>query len=131
MNLRTVEIDEEPWFVAKDVCDALGLDTTHVRRDLDTDERSKLNLGQRGLGAVNAVSESDLYALVVQSRKPEARAFRKWVTSVVLPAIRRDGMYVQGREPQGYEGSAGPRGVSQDLRRLIRHRLTPWAAYDL
>lgn len=62
---------------------------------LDSDEWAKLNLGQRGLAAVNGVSESGLYSLVMNSRKPAARAFRKWVTSVVLAAIRRDGAYIK------------------------------------
>ncbi|MHC0508761.1 BRO-N domain-containing protein [Achromobacter aegrifaciens] len=99
ISLRVVEIGGEPWFVAKDVCDALGLsDVTMSLHRLDSDERAKLNLGQRGLGAVNGVSESGLYSLVLRSRKPEAHAFRKWVTSVVLPAIRRDGAYIKGEE---------------------------------
>lgn len=97
MNLRVVEIEGEPWFVAKDVCDALGLDVSDSRKTLDDDERVLLNAGQYpGLpnrGAV-AVSESGFYSLVLKSRRPEARVFRKWVTSVVLPAIRRDGAYV-------------------------------------
>lgn len=99
ISLRVIELDGEPWFVAKDVCDALGLsDVTMSLHRLDSDERAKLNLGQRGLGAVNGVSESGLYSLVLRSRKPEAHAFRKWVTSVILPAIRRDGAYIKGEE---------------------------------
>ena len=63
-------------------------------KPLDPDERAKFNLGQRGLGAVNIVSESGLYALIMVSHKPEAKAFRKWVTSEVLPSIRRNGVYM-------------------------------------
>ncbi|WP_221622767.1 Bro-N domain-containing protein [Burkholderia anthina] len=94
MSLRTVEIDGEPWFVAKDICDALGLDTTHIRRDLDADEAKVAKLaGFRGRGAI-VVSESGLYALIMRSRKPDARAFRKWIASEVLPSIRKHGTYM-------------------------------------
>lgn len=97
-QLRTVKVDGEPWFVAKDVCDVLGLsDVSMSVQPLDDDEKSKLNLGLRGKPPV-VISESGLYALIMRSRKPQARAFRKWVTSVVLPAIRKDGSYVMGEE---------------------------------
>lgn len=98
-SLRVIEREGEPWFIAKDVCDVLGMsDVTMALKPLDADERAKFNLGQRGLGAVNHVSESGLYALVLRSRKPQAKAFRKWVTSMVLPAIRKDGVYVKDEE---------------------------------
>ncbi|AGK46087.1 phage antirepressor KilAC domain protein [Burkholderia thailandensis MSMB121] len=97
-QLRTVKIDGEPWFVAKDVCDVLGItNPTDALTALDDDEKSSFNLGLRG-SAPRVVSESGLYALIMRSRKPQARAFRKWVTSVVLPAIRKDGSYVMGEE---------------------------------
>jgi anti-repressor protein len=66
-------------------------------KPLDADERGTsivCTLG--GLQQVSTVSESGLYALIMRSRKPEAKTFRKWVTSVVLPAIRKDGAYVMG-----------------------------------
>lgn len=98
MNLRVTEIEGEPWFVAKDVCATLGLETNHVRRGLDADEVKSTNLaGFRGRPPL-VLSESGLYALIMRSSKPEAKAFRKWVTSVVLPAIRRDGAYIRGEE---------------------------------
>lgn len=98
VTLRVVEIDGDPWFVAKDVCDELGTDTKDVRANLDSDEVCTTSLpGQRGRAPL-AVSESGFYALVMKSRKPSAKAFRKWVTSVVLPAIRRDGSYIKGEE---------------------------------
>lgn len=100
LSLRTVMREGAPWFAAKDVCDALSLsDVTMSMARLDGDERTKLNLGKRGQGSVNAVNESGLYSLVLRSNKPEARAFKKWVTSVVLPAIRKDGAYVMGDWP--------------------------------
>lgn len=100
-NVRTVIKDGEPWFVAKDVCDVLGLEknVTKALETLDPDERNTLTIskGIPGNPNVNIVSESGLYALVFKSRKPEAKAFRKWVTSEVLPAIRRSGGYIAAR----------------------------------
>lgn len=100
-TLRAIQRDGDPWFVAKDVCDVLGLDVSDTRKTLDEDERALAKAGQYpGLPNRGAtiISESGFYALVLKSRKPQARAFRKWVTSVVLPAIRRDGSYVMGEE---------------------------------
>lgn len=91
--------DGDPWFVAKDVCDALGLKNTTVTASaLRDDERVKLNLGQRGLGAVLVISESGLYKLIMRSDKPAAKAFQDWITRIVLPPLRKDGMYVMGEE---------------------------------
>lgn len=94
--IRVQIIKGEPWFVAKDVCRVLGI-ANHkdaVSR-LDDDEKQgggiTAPLGIRQ--TANAVSESGLYSLIFQSRKPEARKFRKWVTSEVLPSIRRKGNY--------------------------------------
>lgn len=93
--VRTIDRDGEPWFLASDICIALGLsNTTEALRALDPDERSmeKLKAGTR-MQDCNVVSESGMYALIMRSNKPEARAFRKWVTSVVLPQIRKTGNY--------------------------------------
>ena len=97
MTLRTITKDGQPWFMASDVCAVLSLTnpTVAVQR-LDLSERSKANLGQRGLGSVIIINESGLYDMILQSRKPEALAFKRRVTSVVLPAIRKDGAYVKG-----------------------------------
>ncbi|WOE69124.1 BRO family protein [Hydrogenimonas thermophila] len=88
----------EPWFVAKDVCDALGLQNpTEAVRSLDDDEKATLRNpeGRIGNGAqvFNVVNKSGLYALIFKSRKPEAKKFRKWVTSEVLPSIRKHDGY--------------------------------------
>lgn len=94
-----VTIDNNPWFVASDVCKALTLKNPSVAvAHLDSNEWSKANLGQRGLGAVIVISESGLYKLVMRSDKPEAKGFQDWVTKVVLPAIRKDGAYIMGEE---------------------------------
>ncbi|WP_226383113.1 BRO-N domain-containing protein [Burkholderia savannae] len=99
-QLRTVKIDGEPWFVAKDVCEVLGLlNPAMALKKLDADEKGINPIyTPGGRQNLSTVSESGLYALVVRSDKPQARAFRKWVTSVVLPAIRKDGSYVMGEE---------------------------------
>lgn len=91
-EIRVIEIDGEPWFVAADVCSALELANTTMTLDrLDEDERSKFNLGRQG--ETNVVNEPGLYSLVLGSRKPEAKAFKRWITHNVLPAIRKTGSY--------------------------------------
>lgn len=92
-NVRAVVKDGEPWFIASDVCESLGLSnpTVSVNR-LDADERSKFNLGRQG--EVNTVNEYGLYNLVLGSRKPEAKAFKRWITHEVIPTIRKHGGYL-------------------------------------
>lgn len=91
-NVRIILQDNEPWFVAKDVCDCLEhTNTTMALQRLDDDERSKLNLGRQG--EANVVNEYGLYSLVMSSRKPEAKEFKRWITHEVLPALRRTGSY--------------------------------------
>lgn len=91
----------EPWFVAKDVCDALGIRTDTVRGILDADEVRETNpnsIGVAGGRKPLVVSEPGFYKLVMRSRKPEAKAFQRWVTHEVLPALRRDGGYMVARD---------------------------------
>lgn len=92
-EVRTVIINNEPWWVAKDVCEVLGhTNTTVALERLDSDEVTKFNLG--GLsGEINIINESGLYSLIMGSRKSEAKVFKKWVTSEVLPSIRKHGLY--------------------------------------
>ena len=106
-DVRTVEIGGQPWFVGADVCDCLGLRPApsngsyqnHHKRlagvDLNLSTVQQPN-GQRIRMAL--VSESGLYKLVLRSDKPEAKDSQNWVTRIVLPAIRKDGGYVQGEE---------------------------------
>lgn len=84
-----------PWFVARDVCNVLGLENPRTSLALlDEDEKGVHSVDTLGgTQAMTVVSESGLYSLIFRSRKPQARAFRKWVTSEVLPAIRRTGRY--------------------------------------
>jgi prophage antirepressor-like protein len=93
--VRVITRDNQPWFVASDVCQALGYSNTSkaIGDHLDEDERYNESL-ERG-GSLLLINESGLYALVLRSRKPEARKFAKWVTSEVLPSIRQTGSYGQ------------------------------------
>lgn len=86
----------EPWFVAKDVTNILGLDRpSQSTRYLDEDERGMCLVDTpSGDQQMLTVSEAGLYSLVLRSRKPEARAFKRWVTHEVLPSIRRHGAYM-------------------------------------
>lgn len=97
-QIRTIQIDGEPWFIATDICRALDLgQTTNAIRRLDRDEVARvgdLNLNKGAVGEINAVSEAGMYALVLSSRKPEAKAFKRWVTHEVIPSIRKHGAYL-------------------------------------
>lgn len=94
-SIRTVVQDGEPWFVAKDVCAALELDDTSKAVDrLDDDELTRIKFVSGGQNRdMYAVNEPGLYTLILGSRKPEAKAFKRWVTHEVLPAIRKTGRY--------------------------------------
>lgn len=91
-EIRTVTIENEPWFVVSDVCRVLGHSNATVALErLDAHERSKFNLGRQG--EVNIINESGLYTLVMRSRKAEVQDFRRWITQKVIPTIRKHGMY--------------------------------------
>lgn len=95
-SIRMQMVNGEPWFAAKDVCELLGLDNSRqaVSR-LDDDEKGVINSDTPGgKQELTFVNESGMYALIFQSRKPQARAFRKWVTGEVLPSLRKYGYYV-------------------------------------
>lgn len=92
-QVRTVTKDGEPWFVAADVCRALEHSNVTVALDrLDDDEKAKFSLGLRG-GDTGCVNEPGLYSLVLGSRKPEAKNFKRWITHEVIPSIRKTGSY--------------------------------------
>lgn len=97
-EVRTVEMNGQPWFVAADVCRILEISNPTVAMDrLDADEKAKLNLGLSG-GATGCVTESGLYSLILGSRKPEAKQFKRWITHEVIPSIRKTGGYIAGQE---------------------------------
>lgn len=92
-EIRTVMKDGEPMFCLVDICKALEVkNATDVAKRLDEDEVTRLNLGSRS-GETNFITESGLYAVILRSDKPNARKFRKWITSEVLPSIRKTGAY--------------------------------------
>lgn len=109
-QVRTVEQDGQVWFVAKDVCDILGLaDVSSSLRSLDDDEKMTLqNLrshsGKRG-GAqfITAVTEPGLYKLIFRSNKSEAKEFTRWVTHELLPQVRQHGMYLSGKALEAFQ----------------------------
>ncbi len=123
-EVRTVMVDNEPWWVLSDVCGVLGLtNVTQAALRLDEDERSMFYIGRQG--EVNIINESGLYSVILRSNKPEAKAFRRWITHEVLPAIRKKGSYAM----PGADTS--PRSVETNLQRdelLIRaaeHKAVP------
>jgi len=96
-KVRVLEIDGTPWWVLKDVCAALDLSSPHkVAERLDEDERNQIPLidgiGRKQKTAI--INESGLYAVILRSDKPNAKKFRRWITSEVLPSIRKHGAYV-------------------------------------
>nr|DAE38110.1 MAG TPA: KilAC domain protein [Bacteriophage sp.] len=96
-EIRTITKDNEPMFCLADVCKALEISNpSKVAQRLDDDERTKLELGRAG--ETNFITESGLYAVILRSDKPSAKKFRKWVTSEVLPSIRKNGGYITGQE---------------------------------
>ena len=99
-QLRTFLVDDDPWFVAKDVCGVLGYTNVskavadHVDMEDKLNNETLLSLGQRGGWLIN---ESGLYSLIMTSKMPNARVFKHWVTHDVLPTIRRTGGYLEAR----------------------------------
>lgn len=95
-EVRVLSVEGKPWFVAKDICSILEVkNVSEALSRLDTDEKDLIlteSLG--GKQETNIISESGMYTLVLTSRKPEAKPFRKWVTSEVLPSIRETGRYI-------------------------------------
>ena len=94
--VRIVEKGGEPWFVAKDVCDILALGNPRSSIALlDEDERGVHSMDTpSGKQEMGIISEAGLYSLILRSRKPEAKAFKRWVTHEVLPSIRKTGAYL-------------------------------------
>jgi len=109
--VRTLQLDGHPWFIAADVCAVLGLgNVTMALKRLDADEQTLISIEGASNGLpVNAISESGLYSLTLSSRKPIAKRFKRWVTSEVLPAIRKTGSY-------GLQVLAIPQSLSAALR---------------
>lgn len=104
--IRTITKDGETWFIAKDICDVLELgNSRQALSRLDDDEKNSviLNDGTPGNPEKSIVNEFGLYNLILGSRKPEAKAFKRWVTHEVLPAIRKDGVYCEKKPGMSIE----------------------------
>ncbi len=96
--VRVVMHDGQPWWVAADVCEVLEIqNATQAMSKLDEDERSMFNIGRQG--SVNIINEPGLYSLVLTSRKPQAKAFKRWLTHEVIPSIRASGSYELPQQP--------------------------------
>ena len=86
-EIRTVEVEGTTWFVASDICNALDIkNPSDALKKLDSDERSRFNLGRQG--ETNVINEYGLYSFVLTSRKPQAKDFKRWITHEVIPSIR-------------------------------------------
>jgi anti-repressor protein len=99
-EVRTIQKDGEPWWVLKDVCGILGISKYRdTASRLDEDERGSVRVDTPGgEQEMTVVNESGLYNVILRSDKPEAKPFRKWVTSEVLPSIRKNGGYIANQE---------------------------------
>lgn len=93
-EVRVAEVNGEPMFSATDVCKILGYSNTSKAVSDHTDDDDRYNESLERGGSMTFVNESGLYSLIIRSRKPEAKQFRKWVTSEVLPSIRKHGAYM-------------------------------------
>jgi prophage antirepressor-like protein len=103
-NIRIIFVNNEPWFIAKDIAELLGFSSkgaiSNALKDLDKEERSSFEMNTSGGKQVMIfVSESGLYSLIMRSRKPVAKPFQKWVTREVLPQIRKTGSYSLSETP--------------------------------
>ena len=127
-----------PWWVVVDVCEVLNLSNpSEAIKALDDDEKNTLRIseGNRGNPNVSVINESGLYALIIRSNKPEAKKFRKWITSEVLPAIRKTGSYILKSKPDNelelarqrlalQEKNANTR-AAKTMQRMIEHPAYP------
>lgn len=116
--VRSILIDSDPWFVAADVCKALELEKTNrALSRLDDDEKGAHSVSTPGgRQRMSIISESGLYSLILGSRKPEARAFKRWITHEVIPSIRKHGAYMTDSLLDALE--AHPEAVPEYLNRL-------------
>ena len=104
-EIRTINKEGEPWFVAKDVADILEYsETEKMLRRLDDEEKLSSQFGGSGQSRdMIVINESGLYSAIIGSTKPEAKAFKKWITSEVLPQIRKTGGYIPIKEAESEE----------------------------
>lgn len=124
-NIRTVTIDGEPWFVGKDIAEALGYSNSskavmnHVDVEDKLIETSAYSQNGNTVGKLTFINESGLYSLILSSKLPNAKKFKRWVTSEVLPAIRKTGHY----EAPGYVPKATSIGEVVNLIKITRQTM--------
>ncbi|WP_170291946.1 BRO family protein [Heliobacterium mobile] len=122
-QVRTVMIDGQPWFVAKDVCEVLGISKSRdaIGR-LDKEDTCPVILDtSRGPRELTTINEPGLYSLILTSRKPEAKEFKHWVIHEVLPSIRQTGSYsVNQKEHPTFEGRILPQNYMEALDALVQ-----------
>lgn len=100
-TIRTLEMNGEPWFVGKDVAEMLGYSDTAqaIRKHTDTEEKGVVEMTTPGgRQPITIINESGLYSLILSSKLPTAKKFKRWVTSEVLLSIRKTGGYIAGQE---------------------------------
>lgn len=100
-EVRTITIYGEPWFVGKDVAEVLGYTDTAqaIRKHIDPEDKGVVETTTPGgKQPTTVINESGLYSLILSSKLPQAKEFKRWVTSVILPAIRKHGGYIAGEE---------------------------------
>ena len=100
-EIRTIEVNNQPWFVGKDVADILGYrnGSRDINNHVEEEDRLKYQIGTAGqLREQTLINESGLYSLILSSKLPKAKEFKRWVTSDVLPTIRKTGGYINGSE---------------------------------
>ncbi len=122
-SIRTLELNGEPWFVGKDVAEVLryAKPTDAVRKHVDDEDRGISKMGTpSGIQEMTIINESGLYSLILSSKLPTAKAFKRWVTSEVLPAIRRTGGYIP-TTPQMSEQEIMARAVQISMN-TIKHQ---------
>lgn len=118
-KIRALEIDGDPWFVGKDVAEALGYSNSRdaIRKWIDEDDRGVAKCDTLGgVQELTIINESGLYSLIFSSKLPKAKEFKHWVTSEVLPAIRKTGTYTA----QGYRHKATSAGEVTNLIKTLR-----------
>lgn len=100
-EIRTIEVNNQPWFVGKDVADILGYrnGSRDINNHVEEEDRLKYQIGTAGqLREQTLINESGLYSLILSSKLPKAKEFKRWVTHEVLPTIRKTGGYINGSE---------------------------------
>lgn len=136
-EVRTIIKNGSPWFVLKDVCDILEMDTKQIKKvadRLDDDEKGRnLITTHGGMQESWIINESGLYSVILRSDKPNAKPFRKWVTSEVLPSIRTTGQYIDTEKKfQQYCPVSFKRAKCQKIVQLyaLRKRRSPMHEID-